>query len=213
MFHVFKYPSRLPGLNPDPDIVTAETLLPKALDFAARQLGKRLLAGGVVAYPTEGVWGLGCDPWNPDAVGRILSIKERPVHKGLIIIAADYEQLAPFLAPLSSDLVYRLTERWPGPFTWVVEHNGSLPAWVTGNRPTIAVRVPGHPMARALCRHAGIPLVSTSANRSGKPALTDRLQVALKLGAELDGIAPGKTFPGAQPSQIRDLLTGELFRA
>lgn len=194
-------------------LTVTDTLLPKALDFTARQLGKRLLAGGVVAYPTEGVWGLGCDPWNADAVGRILAIKERPVDKGLIIIAAGYEQLAPFLAPLSSDLVYRLTERWPGPFTWVVEHNGSLPDWVTGNRPTIAVRVPGHPIARALCRHAGIPLVSTSANRSGRSALTDRLQVGLKLGAELDGIAPGKTFPGAQPSQIRDLLTGELFRA
>lgn len=193
--------------------MTVATPLPPALDFAANQLGKRILAGGVVAYPTEGVWGLGCDPWDVKAVARILAIKERPVEKGLIIIAADYEQLAPYLAPLSSDLVYRLTERWPGPFTWVVEHNGSLPGWVTGNRQTIAVRVPGHPMARALCRHAGMPLVSTSANRSGQPAMTERLQVRLKLGAELDGIAPGKTFPGAQPSQIRDLITGQLFRA
>ncbi|WP_245584164.1 L-threonylcarbamoyladenylate synthase [Saccharospirillum impatiens] len=190
-----------------------DALLPAALDFSARQLARRLLAGGVLAYPTEGVWGLGCDPWNADAVGRILAIKERSVEKGLIIIANDYEQLAPFLAPLSSDLIYRLTERWPGPFTWVVEHNGSLPDWVTGNRPTIAVRVPGHPMARALCRHAGMPLVSTSANRGGKPAMTDRLQVRLKLGAELDGIAPGKTLAGAQPSQIRDLLTEQLYRA
>jgi L-threonylcarbamoyladenylate synthase len=146
-------------------------------------------------------------------VRRILTIKERSVDKGLILIAADYEQLAPFLAPLSSDLIYRLTERWPGSFTWVVEHNGSLPGWVTGERNSIAVRVPGHPMARALCRHAGMPLVSTSANRSGKPGMTDRLQVSLKLGAELDGIAPGQTLAGAQPSQIRDLISGELFRA
>jgi L-threonylcarbamoyladenylate synthase len=190
-----------------------ETLLPPALDFTARQLAKRVQAGGVIAYPTEGVWGLGCDPWNPEAVRRILTIKERSVDKGLILIAADYEQLAPFLAPLSSDLIYRLTERWPGSFTWVVEHNGSLPGWVTGERNSIAVRVPGHPMARALCRHAGMPLVSTSANRSGKPGMTDRLQVSLKLGAELDGIAPGQTLAGAQPSQIRDLISGELFRA
>lgn len=190
-----------------------ETLLPSALDFTVRQLAKRVLAGGVIAYPTEGVWGLGCDPWSPDAVSRVLTIKERPVDKGLILIAADYEQLQPFLAPLSSDLIYRLNERWPGPYTWVVEHNGSLPGWVTGNRDSIAVRVPGHPMARALCRHAGMPLVSTSANRSGKPGMTDRLQVRLKLGAELDGIAPGQTFAGAQPSQIRDLISGELFRA
>jgi len=190
-----------------------ETLLPPALDFTARQLAKGIQAGDVIAYPTEGVWGLGCDPWNAKAVGRILQIKERPVDKGLILIAADYEQLAPLLAPLSSDLVYRLTERWPGAFTWVVEHNGNLPAWVTGDRSTIAVRVPGHPMARALCRHAGMPLVSTSANRSGKPGMTDRLQVSLKLGAELDGIAPGRTVAGAQPSQIRDLISGKLFRA
>lgn len=209
---LIQYSSRLFDVKPDILTVT-EQLLPSALDFTARQLGKRLLAGGVVAYPTEGVWGLGCDPWNADAVGRILAIKERPVDKGLIIIASDYEQLAPYLARLSSDLIYRLTERWPGPYTWVVEHNGSLPDWVTGNRPTIAVRVPGHPMARALCRHAGIPLVSTSANRSGKPAMTERLQVCLKLGAELDGVAPGKTFAGAQPSQIRDLQTGQLLRA
>jgi len=193
--------------------VKSASLLPAALEYSARQLGKRLLAGGVVAYPTEGVWGLGCDPWNEDAVGRILTIKQRPLDKGLILIAADYEQLAPLLAPLSSDLIHRLTEYWPGPYTWVVPHNGSLPGWVTGQRDTIAVRVSGHPMARALCRHAGIPLVSTSANRGGKPAIKDRLQVCLKLGRELDGIAPGKTFAGAQPSQIRDLLTGQVLRA
>lgn len=184
-----------------------------SLQFKIEQIGRIIRAGGVVAYPTEGVWGLGCDPWDADAVDRILDIKGRAMDKGLILIGSDFDQLAPWLTPLSADEIDRLEQSWPGPYTWVVPHNGDLPDWVTGGRGTIAVRVPGHPSARALCAAAGTPIVSTSANRSGRPGITDLLQVRLKLGREVDAILPGHTLPGAQPSQIRDLRSGALLRA
>lgn len=180
--------------------------------FKIKQAARIILNGGVAAYPTEGVWGLGCDPWNADAVGRILAIKERPVEKGLILIGDDIAQVEPWFAPLTSEQRDKMIRSWPGPFTWVVPHNGKLPDWVTGGRDSIAVRVPGHPVARALCTAAGIPIISTSANRGGQPALTERLNVELKLGGELDVVVPGKTLEGAQPSQIRDLISGELLR-
>lgn len=180
--------------------------------FQIDQAARTLVNGGVIAYPTEGVWGLGCDPWNPDAVARLLAIKQRPVEKGLILIGGSFEQLEPWLGRLTSEQRYKMTESWPGAFTWVVPHNGKLPEWVTGGRESVAIRVPGHPVARALCTAAGIPIVSTSANRAGQPAITERLQVQLKLGDELDEIMAGKTLEGAQPSQIRDLISGELLR-
>jgi len=191
---------------------TGPSVLP-SLQFKIEQVGRIIRAGGVVAYPTEGVWGLGCDPWNPDAVGRILNIKSRTVDKGLILIGSDFDQLAPWLDPLSADQILQLEQSWPGPNTWVIPHNSTLPEWVSGGRNTIAVRVPGHPLARALCSAAGTPIVSTSANRSGRPGITDPLQIRLKLGLEIDAILPGHTLPGAQPSQIRDLATGQLLRA
>lgn len=183
-----------------------------SVEFQVKLAGRLIRAGGVLAYPTEGVWGLGCDPWNPDAVARILQIKQRPVDKGLILIGSSFEQLAPWLAPFNAQQTEQLQNSWPGPYTWVVPHNGQLPEWVTGGRDTVAVRVPGHPLARALCASAGMPIVSTSANRGGKPAIVDPLQIKLKLGAEIDGLLPGRTLPGAQPSQIRDLISGNLFR-
>lgn len=183
-----------------------------SVEYQVKQAGRLIQSGGVLAYPTEGVWGLGCDPWNADAVARILQIKQRPVEKGLILIGSHLDQLLPWLAPLSTDQIETLQNSWPGPYTWVVPHNGLLPEWITGGRDNVAVRVPGHPLARALCHAADMPIVSTSANRGGKPATTDPLQIKLKLGGEIDGILPGKTLPGAQPSQIRDLISGDLFR-
>ena len=184
-------------------------------DFHAyhlRRAAQQVRAGGVIAYPTEGVWGLGCDPLDAQAVFRILAIKDRPMHKGLILIGADWPQLQPWLAPLDEASIKRLLDSWPGPNTWVVPHNGRLPDWLTGGRDTLAVRVPGHPLARALCRRVGRPLVSTSANRSGRPALTDLWRVRRTLGAELDGVLPGRVQTPGQSSRIRDLSSGDTLR-
>jgi L-threonylcarbamoyladenylate synthase len=178
-----------------------------------RLAASHVYAGNVIAYPTEGVFGLGCDPFNADAVGRILSIKKRPVEKGLILIADHIDRVLPFLIELSPKQFDTLNASWPGPYTGVIPDNGALPDWVTGGRNTVAVRVTAHPAASALCKAAQMPIVSTSANRSGKPALHTRLQVRQQLASELDFIVPGSVQTPGQSSQITDLLSGHTFRA
>ncbi len=170
------------------------------------------MQGGVIAYPTEGVFGLGCDPFNADAVGRILEIKKRPVHKGLILIAHSIEIFRPFLAELTSFQEQTLMDSWPGAVTWVAPHNGSLPSWITGGRPTIAIRVTSHPIASALCQEAGIPLVSTSANRHKRPAIETQLQVQAQLGPQLDYVVSGRVLTPGKTSKIKDLISGAAYR-
>lgn len=172
-----------------------------------------LYAGGVIGYPTEGVFGLGCDPFNADAVGRILAIKKRPVEKGLIVIADSLERLMPYLQPLTETQIATLNEHWPGPFTFVIPHNGQLPGWVTGERDTVAVRVSNHPTARAICREFGRPIVSTSANYSGRPSLITAIQTQAVLGDQLDYLVKGHVQTPRKASQIIDLLSGAQFRA
>ncbi len=183
-----------------------------SIDFRLHTAARIVRRGGVIAYPTEGVWGLGCDPWNPDAVDRVLSIKRRPMEKGLILIADSLKQLRPWLAPLTPEQEEQLTASWPGANTWLVRHNGRLPDGITGGRERVAVRVPGHDTARALCTALGHPLVSTSANRAGRPALVDALQVRLKLGPDIDIVVPGRTLTPGAPSRIRHLDTGAVVR-
>lgn len=172
-----------------------------------------VLSGGIIAYPTEGVYGLGCDPFNADAVGRILQIKGRPVSKGLILIADKIERLTPYLQPLTQEQHQKLEQSWPGPTTWVIPHNGMLPDWVTGGRATVAVRVTSHPVAARLCQSVRIPLVSTSANRSNRPSLTTCFQVRQQLGKEIDYLLTGRVQTPGQSSTIIDLKSDEQLRA
>ncbi|MFT6300262.1 MAG: L-threonylcarbamoyladenylate synthase, partial [Saprospiraceae bacterium] len=123
-----------------------------------------LNANGVIAYPTEAVWGLGCNPFSESAVERILGMKLRRRGMGLILIAKDIEQCFPFLTNLSSQELDRLQESWPGPQTWLVPNNNVAPSWITGDNNTLALRVTNHPVAAALCAEFDGPLVSTSAN-------------------------------------------------
>ncbi len=139
------------------------------LRLAARQLRD----GKLLAYPTEAVWGLGCDPLNPQAVAALLALKGRPDSKGLILIAADFAQIEPFLDIPAGEMRERLRASWPGPVTWIVPAAPKTPPWLRGKRGTLAVRVTAHPTASALCRAFGGAIVSTSANRSGaRPART-----------------------------------------
>ncbi|MDX9875513.1 MAG: L-threonylcarbamoyladenylate synthase [Spongiibacteraceae bacterium] len=173
---------------------------------------RHLRAGGVIAYPTEGVWGLGCDPDNIGALLRLLLLKQRDPAKGLILIAASEAQLAPRLAPLSAAQQAALRASWPGPVTWIVPHNKSISLLVTGGRSTVAARVSAHPIASALCRAFGGPLISTSANPSGRPAATSALAVRRYFGDQLDYILPGALGGRRGPSEIRDLLNDKLLR-
>ena len=181
--------------------------------LAIRRAGALVRAGGVVAYPTEAVWGLGCDPLDANAVARILAIKQRPASMGLILIAADVAQLAPWIEPLTADLEARVTATWPGPVTWILPAQPWVPDWVHGGRGSIAVRVTAHAQSAALCRATGFAIVSTSANRSGKPPARTGIQVRRWFGDEVDLILDGATGGRDRPSEIRDAVSGRRIRA
>lgn len=170
--------------------------------------------GGVIAYPTESVWGLGCDPYNEMAVQSILTLKQRDVAKGLILVAASIEQFEPYLAHLSDEQRHILSQSWPGPFTWLVPHHHTLPFWVHGNHTSVALRVSQHPIVRELCRAFGGPIISTSANPQGKPAPKQSWQVHRYFhhSPQLDWVVKGSVGQHAQPSTITDLISGKVLR-
>ncbi|MFO7640914.1 MAG: L-threonylcarbamoyladenylate synthase [Candidatus Competibacteraceae bacterium] len=170
-------------------------------------------AGGLIAYPTEAVYGLGCDPRNERAVRRLLALKRRSPRKGLILIAADFAQLAPYLQPLTPTDRAQLNATWPGPYTWLIPARPEVPRWLRGQFDTLAVRVTAHPLAAALCRTCGHPLVSTSANYSGRPPARTALAVRRQLGGNIDALLSGPTGGAAKPTEIRELRTGRRVRS
>lgn len=169
-------------------------------------------SGGVVAYPTEAVFGLGCDPLNQIAVLRLLKIKKRPVRKGLILIASDFDQLKPFVQTLPKKQMKRVLDSWPGPHTWIFPASPLAPKWVTGQFSSIAVRVTAHPLASALCQACDMPIVSTSANHAGQPPAKSDWESRLRLGRDLDGILAGSVGKAKKPTAIRDARNGILIR-
>jgi len=171
-----------------------------------------LKAGKIIAYPTEGVYGLGCDPHNENAVMKILQLKDRPVAKGLILIAASIEQIKPYIGELSTEQWSKLKETWPGATTWVVPKSDKVPAWISGAFDTVAVRVTDHPVAKTLCQNFGDALVSTSANKAAEPPLVDNLGVYHAFGEAIDYIVPGRIGNEGKPTTIIDLLSGETLR-
>lgn len=177
-----------------------------------RLAARMIHGGGVVAYPTEGVFGLGCDPLQGAAVERILKLKGRSVDKGLILIAADFAQLQSYLLPLTAQIRARLEGTWPGPVTWLLPARADVPRWLRGRHDTLAVRVTAHPLAACLCQRVGSAIVSTSANRAGRPPARTTLQVRRSLGAGIDYILPGAIGRRAGPSEIRDGRTGQRIR-
>lgn len=176
-----------------------------------QQVAGIIRAGGVIAYPTEAVWGLGCDPWNDQAVERLLEIKQRPQSKGLILVAADIEQFDFLFDLFPSTWLQRMQATWPGPTTWLVPHQNRLPEWVTGDHDTVALRVSDHPLVRQLCRYSG-PLVSTSANPSGHPPARSRLRIEQYFHDQLDAVVNGRLGGRRNPSQIRDLASNQVMR-
>lgn len=182
-----------------------------ASQWQLQQAAHTVRKGGVIAYPTEAVWGLGCDPWNRPAVERILQIKQRPVRKGLILVAADISQLDELLRDVPGHLLEQLHHSWPGPNTWLIPHRGRVPPWISGSHASVAVRVSDHPLVQALCRLTG-PLVSTSANPAGRTAATSRLRVEQYFHGQLDAVLNAPLGQRQQPSTIRDLVSGQVLR-
>lgn len=171
-----------------------------------------LQQGGVIAYPTEAVYGLGCDPANHRAVQKLLELKQRDRDKGLILIAADFDQLAPFLAEIEGSLKERVLATWPGAVTWLWPAKPEVSTWLRGEHVTIAIRVTDHPLAAQLCRAFGGALVSTSANLSGNPPARNAEQVRAQFGDQLDYVLEGEVGGHAKPSQIRDAVSGSILR-
>lgn len=169
-------------------------------------------SGGVIAYPTEAVWGLGCHPDNATGVARILELKGRSVDKGLILVAANIEQLQPYLQGLSAEQILKMNDTWPGPVTWLVPDNGAAPGWITGRHKSLALRVTNHPLVQALCLRMGGPIVSTSANPQGKIAARTQFEVRRFFRNGLDNYAPGEVLGHTNPSQIRDLISDKVLR-
>ncbi len=178
-----------------------------------KQAARVLRSGGVVAYPTEAVWGLGCDPWQHAAFEQLLRLKQRPPEKGVILVAADLAQIAPLVEGLPDEALKRLLATWPGPHTWLLPdpHNW-IPRWIKGQHAKVAVRVSAHPTVQALCRAWGAPLVSTSANPAGLPPARQGWKVRRYFGTTLDYQVPGRLGGLARPTPIRDLLTHQLLR-
>jgi L-threonylcarbamoyladenylate synthase len=182
---------------------------PFAIDRAARIAR----GGGVIAYPTEAVFGLGCLPRDRAAVMRVLAIKRRSWRKGLILIAANVEQLAPYVVLPPEPQRSAVLESWPGPHTWILEPRARTPRWLTGGTGGLAVRVTAHPVARALCLRVGDALVSTSANLSRRPPHRRALRLRRDLGSGVDYVLPGALGGEARPTAIRDGRTGRVLRA
>ncbi|MFQ5643638.1 MAG: L-threonylcarbamoyladenylate synthase [Thiogranum sp.] len=168
--------------------------------------------GGVVAYPTEAVFGLGCDPANPQAVARLLALKNRPWQKGLILLAANLQQVEPWLRPLNDAHLQQLGKSWPGPTTWLLPAADACPDWLRGTHDTLAVRISAHPLVRRLCDILAAPVVSTSANRSGQQPARSVLETRLRFGTRIDFVLPGALGDLKQPTRIRDLASGKLIR-
>ena len=169
--------------------------------------------GGVIAYPTEAVFGLGCNPHNEKAVQRILDIKGRKAHKGFILIASSQSQVADFIKPVSPAQQAQLDEHWPGPVTFVVPANSQFTnTLLSGYRETLAVRVSRHPLVVALCERYDGAIVSTSANISGDKALRNVAEVTQVLGEQLDCVVEGAVGELAEPTKIFDLATGARLR-
>lgn len=179
--------------------------------FHLRTAGHIITQGGVIAYPTEAVFGLGCAPLDAMAVERILTLKQRDWRKGLILLAADIQQLQPWIS-LSPEELTRISTHWPGPATWIVPASQNTPDWITGGRDEVAVRVTAHPVAAALARAAHTAIVSTSANPAQRPPARNTLTVRRYFGDQLDGILSGPVNTRAQPTPIRHWHTGDWLR-
>jgi L-threonylcarbamoyladenylate synthase len=180
--------------------------------FHLREAVRHLSWGDVIAYPTEAVYGLGCDPMNAEAVYRLLAMKRREVDKGLILVAADIEQLLPYLQPLSVTELETLRQSWPGPVTWIIPCLPSVPVWLRGAHDSLAVRVSAHPLVQQLCSAWGGPIVSTSANVSGRPPARSALDVRRIFGTQVDCLLHAQTGGADRPTQIRVLGSDAILR-
>lgn len=181
-------------------------------DFQIDRAARCVLSGGVIAYPTETVFGLGCLPDAAAACERILELKQRDAGKGLLLVAATLEQVTEHALLPDGAMRRRVLDSWPGPVTWLLEARPGAPPAVTGGGSRLGIRISDHRVVRRLCERLGSALVSTSANRAGRPPLTSRLAIRRTFGNAIDYILPGEPG-GGRPSTILDARDGSVVRA
>ena len=173
-----------------------------------------LEAGGVIAYPTEAVYGIGCDPDNVSALEKVLTIKQRPWEKGLIIVASNFEQLHNYVdfEQLSPQQIEQVQQKWPGPITQVMPALESVSPKLRGRFDTIAVRISAHPVVQAMCDAAAKPIVSTSANHAGEDPIRCSSQIEQQFSDQIDALVLGALGQQTQPSTIIDARSGQILR-
>jgi L-threonylcarbamoyladenylate synthase len=187
--------------------------MPKSQNVIAKAV-TTLKSGGVIAYPTEAVYGLGCDPHNEKAVLHLLSLKKRAVNKGLILLASSWQQVAIYTAPITQDLLQKALNTWPGPHTWIFPAQlDKVPTWIRGAHHSIAIRVTAHPLAQAICAAFAGCIVSTSANIEGQPPARNSGEVLQQFPQGIDYILEGPIGNLEKPTPIRDVLSNELLRS
>lgn len=172
----------------------------------------QLRAGHVIAYPTEAVYGLGCDPYNESAVRKLLSLKDRHESAGLILIASDFSQLRPWIADIDEGLKDKAMQAWPGPVTWLFPRAKHVPDFVAGKHETVALRITAHKPSRDLCDAFGSALISTSANPTTASPARSAQQAHDYFGIKIKGILSGRLGDASKPSEVRDLVSGQILR-
>jgi L-threonylcarbamoyladenylate synthase len=171
-----------------------------------------LREGGVIAYPTESVWGLGCDPNNHSAFQRLLRIKQRAAEKGVILVASSINQLGSLQDSLSAAQRQTLQTPTEFPTTWLIPANDTVPDWIRGEHSTVAIRISSHPIVMQLCNAFNGMIVSSSANRAGLDPAKTYSEAYSVFADEVDAYVQGETGGALQPSQIIDLQTGARLR-
>jgi len=171
-----------------------------------------IIKGGIVAYPTEAVYGLGCDPLNKTAVNKLSSLKNRKTTKGFILLASNWRQIESYIPPLTEKEKSPAMESWPGPTTWLFPAAKNTPSWLTGDSNKIAIRITAHPLAKELCEKTNKAIISTSANLSNQPAMRDYTTVINTFENKLDYILEGLVGDLDNPTCIIDLLTRKIVR-
>lgn len=181
---------------------------------AVARAAAALRAGGVVAYPTEAVYGLGCDPHDRRAVERVFVLKQRSLEQGMLLIGANFVQVAPFIdfTRVPEPVLAEVRASWPGPFTWIFPRADNAPPWVVGKHAGIALRVTAHAPAAALCEAFGGALVSTSANPHNQPPARNAATVRDYFGDALDDVLDAPVGALDRPTVIRDALNGAIIR-
>ncbi len=169
--------------------------------------------GKIIIYPTESMFGLGCDPFNRKAVNILLSIKKRTESQGLILIASSWSQVEKLVKPISQEQYARVIENWPGNMTWLFQKSELVPDWISGEHATVAIRIPDHALARKICEYFDGPIVSTSANISGRQPCKSLHDVYSNFSLNDVGyILPFERGKYETPSTIIDLQSGKIIR-